>query len=413
MVALGGGSRRDFLRQAGLAGIAVVGAQALGPARALAASGVASSTGSTVAKRYEYVFTNGKVTVFDMNHGFRKVTTISLGASTVRIEGAAFAVPTGHLFVSYIGSAPPNASAPGFVLCYDLVHRKVIWREPVPGGTGVSAIAVAPNGLRLYQPAGEFQSADPTWYVLDSATGAELGSFTPVGPRPHNTIVSFDSSTVYMGAIGLNYLTVGDTATDTISARVGPFGVGGPAGSGGVKPFTINGRQTRAFVNVTGLLGFEVADLTTNRSIFRVDLQNSGFHWNVNATGPSHGISLSPDETEVWCIDRPNNRVHVFDVRGVVADPPTAPVLLASIRLRGSLQGKTNQGDAREGWLQHSLNGRYVFVGDAGDVISTATRKTLTRLDALSNSKFCMEIDWDANGHPVATSTRFGLGYVT
>jgi hypothetical protein len=37
----------------------------------------------------------------------------------------------------------------------------------------------------------------------------------------------------------------------------------------------------------------------------------------------------------------------------------------------------------------------------------------VSRLDALSNSKLCMEIDWDANGHPVVTSTRYGLGHVT
>jgi DNA-binding beta-propeller fold protein YncE len=400
-------TRRDFLRQAGLVGLALAGTETLGTGLAAAAPRAAG-----VAKRYEYVFTDGKATVFDMSHGLQKVAVVSLGAETTRIQGVAFAPPTGRLFVTYAASPahPPNH---GFVLCYDLVRHKVVWREPSPSGTGANSAEVTPDGRLLFVPAASNQTADPTWHVLDTATGSEVGAITGVGGRPHDTVVGLDGSKVYMGAISLNYLTVGDTATDAILRRVGPFGVGGPAGGGGVKPFTVNGKLTRAFVNVNGLLGFEVGDLTTGRSLFRIDLRDSGFPWTVTAKGPSHGISLSPDETEVWVNDQPNNRVHVFDVRGVTASPPTAPALRASIRLLGTLKGKTNQGDAREGWLQHSLDGRYVFVGDAGDVISTSTRKTVKRLPPLSNSKFHLEIDWDAQGRPVATSTRIGLGHVT
>ena len=250
------------MRQAGLTGVAVAGVSALGPGFSSASPGTAA-----VAKRYEYVFTDGKATVFDVAHGFRKVDTISLGALTTRIEGIAFAPPTGRLFVTYAGP-PANPPHHGFVLCYDLVSRKVVWREPSPSGTGANSAEVTPNGRLLFVPAASNQTADPTWHVLDTATGHAIGAITGVGGRPHDTVVGLDGRKVYMGAISLNYLTVGDTATDVILRRVGPFGVGGPVGGGGVKPFTVNGRQTRAFVNVNGLLGFEVGDLTTGRSLF-------------------------------------------------------------------------------------------------------------------------------------------------
>ena len=62
-------------------------------------------------------------------NGFRVVDTVSLGAVTARIRGVAFAPTTGRLFVTYAG----KPQRPGFVMCFDLVHRKVIWREPAPG----------------------------------------------------------------------------------------------------------------------------------------------------------------------------------------------------------------------------------------------------------------------------------------
>jgi len=42
-------------------------------------------------------------------------------------------------------------------------------------------------------------------------------------------------------------------------------------------------------------------------------------------------------------------------------------------------------------------------------VIDTATRKVVTSLSTLANTKISLEIDW-SNGVPVATSTRSGVG---
>jgi hypothetical protein len=54
----------------------------------------------------------------------------------------------------------------------------------------------------------------------------------------------------------------------------------------------------------------------------------------------------------------------------------------------------------RIGSLQHSSNGRYVYVGDAGDVIDTRTREVVTNLEALHNSRVYLEVAW-VNGSPV------------
>lgn len=107
-------------------------------------------------------------------------------------------------------------------------------------------------------------------------------------------------------------------------------------------------------------------------------------------------------------IDQPNNAVHVFDLAG---GPATPPRHAAAISLVGTLSGFQDSGNPREGWLRFSRDGRFAYVGDAGDVIDPATRRTLTRLPALMNSRLFLEIDF-AGSRPVFASSRHAVGYV-
>src|SRR5205823_14959277 len=144
--------------------------------------------------------------------------------------------------------------------------------------------------------------------------------------------------------------------------RVGPL-------RGGVRPFTVNGRETLAFTTATGFLGFQVGDLATGRVLYTQDVPGYGWDPRRFATdAPSHGISLSPDERELYLIDGPNDAVHVFDVSAV---PGLAPRLVATIATTRPMTGEESpcgHDCARDGWLQHSRDGRLVFVGAGGDV---------------------------------------------
>ena len=396
-------SRRRLL---GLAGGAAL---AAGPWR-LPTIGQASST-----TRHELITSPGGLTVFDIGAGYRKIGTIGLDPAMVRAKGICCSASTGQLYVSYSagGGSPPGGGA---VLRYDLRTGVVRWNrameELIPGGES-GPLDVSHDGAFLYLAnAGNNHS---NWLVVATDTGRTVATVDNVGAQPHNTVTSLDGRWVYLGAKASNYLHVLDPTNNRVVRAIGPLGGGGPAGGGGVKPFTINGRQTRAFINLAGLLGFEVADLTTDRRLFRIDLQDWGFNWPVRALfGPSHGISLSPDETELYVIDQPNNMVHVFDVRGVAANPPRRPTLTASMALQGSITGREPSGLLREGWLRHTLSGRYVAVGDAGDIIDTRSRRTVRLLPAtLAQTRVYLQVDFDSAGRPVATSTRAGLGRVT
>ena len=62
--------------------------------------------------------------------------------------------------------------------------------------------------------------------------------------------------------------------------------------------------------------------------------------------------------------------------------------------------------------MLHSKLGDYVYIGDSGSVISTATRQQVTLLPALNNGRHgFLEVMFDSSGTPVDTSTHFGMGY--
>ena len=152
------------------------------------------------------------------------------------------------------------------------------------------------------------------------------------------------------------------------------------------------------------LLGFRVLNLRTHAA-YVVGFE--GFTWNrrFGPNPPSHGLSLAPDRPELWVLDAPNSVVHLFDVSGL---PSGRPRPLGDIRLSKPLSGDENpcsHACGRLGFLEHSSDGRFVYVGDSGDVIDTQTRQQVANLEALHNSRVYLEVDW-VDGKPVFPSRR-------
>jgi hypothetical protein len=161
-------------------------------------------------------------------------------------------------------------------------------------------------------------------------------------------------------------------------------------------------------------MGFQVGDVATGKVIYTVTVDGSnipGFTTQTPATIPSHGISLSPDGKEIYLIDQPNSYVHVFDVTGL---PGSAPVQVADIKLVNPISGN-EAGCAydclKDGWIHHSRDGRFVFVGDSGDVIDTLTHKTIATLPHMADSRQQIEIDFQDTTPIWAATSRSGVGY--
>jgi DNA-binding beta-propeller fold protein YncE len=169
---------------------------------------------------------------------------------------------------------------------------------------------------------------------------------------------------------------------------VGPFG-------NSIRPFTVNGSGTLVYVNVNGLLGFEVGDVRTGKFLHRVEV-NGYKEGPVKRHGcPSHGIALTPDEKELWVADCANYAIHVFDATVM------PPLQRQSIKARDCV-----------GWLSFSMDGRFAY-SSTGEIFDTATKQVVATLrdeagHAVQSEKMLdLEI---VNGKVTRAGNQFGIG---
>lgn len=322
-------------------------------------------------------FGGAGILVFDIDNGHKFVKRIETAASREEkpdnIKGVCACAGTQRLYFTTTKK----------LYCVDLGSEKTLWEKSPPNGT--DRMSITPDGKIIYVPSFE----KDTWNVMDGATG-ELITSIETKSGAHNTVVSRDGQRMYMGGLKSPLLFVADTRTHQVVQQVGPF-------AGAIRPFTVNGARTKAYICVNDCLGFEIGDLTTNKKTHRVEVK--GFERGpVKRHGcPSHGIGLTPDEKEVWVVDAFNQRVHVFDN---TVDPPRQK---ESIAVR-----------EEPGWITFSLDGKLAWPS-TGEVVDTATKKTLTALSDEQGrqvlSEKMVEIQW-RGGEIVAVGDQFGVGRV-
>src|SRR5713226_8681491 len=203
--------------------------------------------------RNDLEFGGAGILVFDMDRGFSWVKRIETAASREtkpdNMKGICACAATGRLYFS----------TPRKLYCLDLKTEKTLWEKVLPGGC--DRMSMTADGKRLYVPSFE----GPHWNIVDGATG-DVVAKVETKSGSHNTVCSLDGSRVYMAGLRSPFLTVVDTKTQESVGQVGPF-------SSAIRPFTVNGAHTLGIVNVNGLLGFEICDLTTGKKLCRVEVQ--------------------------------------------------------------------------------------------------------------------------------------------
>ena len=318
-------------------------------------------------------FGGAGILVFDRDRDFAFVKRIETPASRrakpENVKGICACAATKRLYFTTLSR----------LSCLDLVSDKTLWEKALPGGC--DRMAITPDGKWLYVPSLE----GPHWNVVDGASGAVVRKIE-LNSGAHNTVCSVAGRRAYLAGLKSPLLRIVDTRTQEVVQTVGPFGAA-------IRPFTVS--RSLCFVNVNGLLGFEIGDLKTGKVLQRVEVK--GFSKGpVKRHGcPSHGIALTPDDKEIWLCDGANSRLHVFDVTTL------PPKQTESIKLR-----------EQPGWVTFSTDGRLAYAS-TGEVIDTRTKKIVAALRDEKgrpvHSEKVVEIHF-RGGVPVHNGDQFGRG---
>jgi len=318
------------------------------------------------------------ILVYDMADNYRLVKRIPTrglkeDGTPSNVKGVAVSLATNSIYITTLEALQR----------IDLASEKIVWEKKYEGGC--DRLAMSPDGKIIYLPSLEKEH----WHVVDAETGDVIKRID-TNSGAHNTLYGPDGTRVYLAGLRTPTLGVSDTRTHSMIKQVGPF-------SSVIRPFTINGAQTRCYVNVNDLLGFEIGDITTGKKLYHIEVK--GFQQGpVKRHGcPSHGIGLTPDEKEVWLCDAFNQRMHIFD------NTIMPPRQVGSIEVRD-----------QPGWITFSLDGNHAYPS-TGEVIDVKTRKILTALkDEKGNpvmSEKLVEIHFDGK-KAVKAGNQFGIGGV-
>ncbi len=313
--------------------------------------------------------------VFDIANDHKFVKRISTGGfhedgTPSNVKGIDVSVPLNSVYISTLEAMQR----------IDLGTEEVLWEIAFEGGC--DRFSISPDGMTMYVPSLEKEF----WNVVYTESGEIIAKIL-VDTSAHNTIYGPAGDRAYMADYKSPWLFVADTKTHTVVQKVGPFG-------DAVRPFTIKSDESLVFVNVDDLLGFEVGDLKTGKRVASIRVQG----WDLGPVqrheNPSHGIALTPDETEIWISDAPNHRMHVFS-----AESPYQQ--LTTIALRDM-----------PGWVTFTLDGEYAYAS-SGEVIHTKTRKILYLLQDENYNTVCSEKMVEIHmqdGKVTKAGDQFGLG---
>lgn len=316
------------------------------------------------------------VLVFDIDHDYKLVKRFPTwrykpGEKVENVKGFAASAATGKMYVSNINR----------VMAMDIVTGKKLWDKAYDAGC--DRMALSPDGKTMYLP----ELEGPAWHVVNAETGDVIAT-VQTNSGSHNTIWAEDGSRVYLAGLKSPILRIADPKSNTVTGTVGPF-------AAGIRPFTVNGSNTLAFVNVNELLGFEVGDVRTGKKLYRVEVQGYKNGPVARHGCPSHGIAMTPDEREIWLVDGPNNAIHIFDATVM---PPR--------------QGQTIQLNVFPGWVSFSRDGKYAYVS-TGDIIDAGTKKIIGTLrdekGHLVQSEKLLDLEIEG-GRAVWAGNQFGVG---
>jgi DNA-binding beta-propeller fold protein YncE len=233
------------------------------------------------------------------------------------------------------------------------------------------------------------------WYEVDAKTGRLLAKLeAPQSFGAHNLNLSADGKTAFMAPNG-KVMTISDIQSRKIIRTI--------AFPDNIRVFVLNKDSSRIYTNQNNFMGFLIADVATGKIIKTVEVTSVDWRSVWNATPrptiphgcPSHGIALTPDESEIWLADGIFKKIHIFS-------NTDEPKEIDTIDTPGGTF-----------WITFGLDGKLAYAS-SGDVIDVKTHKIVGQMqDEYGHTMYSeklLDISFD-NGHAQRVSNQFANSF--
>ena len=275
------------------------------------------------------------VIVLDADHDYRFVKRIPYGlpASELpgpKISGMTSSIPANMIYVTTDG---------GSMIAFDLKTDKIAWTFNGESKNGNGSASLQRRRRQTAAASGprRCRAARPCWSPPAIITGGIRStprparcwarSITPDSPIAHNLTVTADGKIGMLGSLSPRRMTRSSTCRSRQDVcATSPSAIAS-------RPLTINHDGSLVYANVNNLDGFEIGDTKTGKMIKRVELP--GEMWKAKWADPnghffghglpSHGIGMTPDESEIWVTDGANDAWQVWDNPGDGRNPVYNP----------------------------------------------------------------------------------------
>jgi YVTN family beta-propeller protein len=244
----------------------------------------------------------------------------------------------------------------------DTETGKVLGVIPVTGRP--NQCAATPDGRYVAVPIRDGNSVD----IIDTTLG-KVVKVLPV-KVPHNCYNAASNQDMYVSSMGDGEIDRIDLRTMTYSEKIPVGGV--------PRPYVVSPDDKTLYVALGDFHGFAIASIPQCKVIERVELPPApASQCALEPHTPTHGLGLSPDNTQLWVTSLADDLVYIYDAR------------------TKKLLGKVSTGKCPN-WIAFSPDGKYCSVSNSGSddcsIFDTRTRKEVARVKVGKGPKRLMVI---------------------
>jgi YVTN family beta-propeller protein len=202
--------------------------------------------------------------------------------------------------------------------------------------------------------------------VIDPVTNTVVGIIHDV-EIVHGVASAPDGTKIYLSNESLHTLDVVDGKTLKVTKRIK---LSGRPNNVAVMTFDTNpdGSTKHIFVQLSNYHGFAVVDFATGKEIRRIEhppIPGEHAHTDGLQGAPAHGLGVTPDGRQLWSTSKVYSHAYVYSL------PDLKPI------------GTVFVGQHPE-WVTFTPDGRFVYIGAAGDnmtfAVDTKTLKEVARI---------------------------------